>query len=84
MARKNKVTATITYYIPCTDKDNFAYGYRGQYVTVEGVIWNVDPDVTHSLTIGNQRIRFVDIVGIESHHMINGENIFERWEEYAS
>ena len=84
MARKNKVTATITYYIPCTDKDNFAYGYRGQYVTVDGVIWNVDSDVTHSLTIGNKRIRFDDIVGIESQHTINGENIFERWEEYAS
>lgn len=70
IARQNKVVASITYYVPCADPDNFAYGYRGQYLTTTGIVWNVDTAITHSLQVGNQRIRFSDIVAIKSSHQI--------------
>ena len=69
-ARQNKVVASITHDVPCADPDNFAYGYRGQYTTTTGIVWNVDTAVTHSLQVGDQRIRFSDIVAIKSSHQI--------------
>ena len=78
MARENKVMATVTYYIPCSDKDSFSYGYRGQYLTETGIVKKVD---AHSILIDNQRIPFSDIVSIESDREIDGQNIFESWYE---
>ena len=86
-ARQNKVVASITYFVPCADPDNSAYGYRGQYITTTGIVWNVDTAVTHSLQVGNQRIRFSDIIAIKSDHeyfdprLDENRNIFESaWE----
>ena len=84
MARENKVAVTVEYYVPCADKDNFAYGHRGQYVKITGIVSRVDPDVTHSLVIDGMRISFVDIVGIESDKTINGHPIFDLETELES
>ena len=65
MARANRVRATITYFVPCTDKNNFAYGYRGRYVKAEGIVWKVDP-VNRTLLVDRTRIRMKDIVAIEA------------------
>lgn len=74
MARANKVTASITYYVPCSDKDNFSYGYRGQYLTETGIVWRIG---MRDVTIGEKRIPLVDIVAIES------DGLFDGWEDYA-
>ena len=74
MARANKVTASVTYYVPCSDKDNFSYGYRGQYLTETGIVWRIG---MRDVTIGEKRIPLVDIVAIES------DGLFDGWEDYA-
>lgn len=65
-ARANRVKVSITYFLPCSDKENFAYGYRGQYLTITGIVWNVDVDLTHTITVNKTRIKFTDIVEISS------------------
>lgn len=76
IARANRVKVSVTYYVPCADKENFAYGYRGQYVTVTGTVWNVDTAVEKSILVDRTRIHFSDIVRIESEHLIHGQPVF--------
>ena len=79
MARENHVKVTVTYYIPCNDKENEAYGYRGQYQQLTGICRNVDAEVTQTIRIDDRRIRFSDIRCIEA-----DTDIFEReWNEYC-
>ena len=75
-ARVNRVKVSITYYVPCADKENFAYGYRGQYVTVTGTVWNVDTAVEKTILVDRTRIHFSDIVEITSEHLIHGQPVF--------
>lgn len=75
LARENRVEISVTYFVSCTDKDSDAYGFRGQYHTVTGICWNVDPDVTGTLLLDNTRIRMEDILQIESEN-----RLFEREE----
>ena len=63
MVRANPVKVSVTYYIPCGDKDNAAYGLRGQYATVTGICRKVG---YHDLIIDDKRIAFTDIAAIES------------------
>lgn len=65
MARANRVQVAVTYFVPCTDRNNFAYGYRGRYVTAEGIVWKVDP-VSKTVLVDRTRIRMRDIVAIEA------------------
>ncbi|MBQ9030111.1 MAG: hypothetical protein IJ106_01480 [Parasporobacterium sp.] len=74
MARANNVIISVTYYVPCVDKNNFAFGYRGQYKTVTGTCWGVDPDITRSVRVGSQTISFDDIAEITA----TDERVFHR------
>jgi len=75
-ARANRVKVSVTHYIPCSDKENFAYGYRGQYVTVTGTVWNVDTAVEKTILVDRTRIHFSDIVEITSEYLIHGQPVF--------
>ena len=66
MARENHVKVTVTYYVPCGDRENEAYGYRGQYEQMTGICRNVDAEVTHTIRIDDTRIGFADIRSIEA------------------
>lgn len=81
MARENQVSVTITYYIPCTDKDSFSYGYRGRYVTETGILWKIG---MNAMTVDTSNIPLADIVDIESSKTVDGRNIFDFWEGEAS
>jgi len=72
MVRSNPTTISVTYYIPCGDKDNAAYGLRGRYAEVTGICRKVG---RHDLTVGDQRIAFQDILAIQS------DAIRDRWDE---
>lgn len=76
VARENQVRVSVTYYVPCTDTDNEAYGLRGQYKTVTGICRKVDPNVSRCLLIDNMKICFRDIWRIES-----GAGIFDEMYE---
>ena len=80
-AEKNKVPVTVTYYVPCADKNSFSYGNRGQYVKVSGICRYVG---LRSITVDKTVILFDDILEITSTKTVKGPNIFETWEDYAS
>ena len=64
-ARNNHVVVSVTYFIPCSDKNHEAYGYYGQYVTITGVCKKVDDTITHTITVGGLVISLDDIYKIE-------------------
>jgi len=64
VARQNRPTVTVTYFSPCTDLNSFAYGSQGQYVSVTGIVHNVDPDVSRTITLDDQVIDLSDISDI--------------------
>ena len=64
-ARNNHVVVSVTYFIPCSDKNHEAYGYRGQYVTITGVCKKVDSVITKTITVDDTVIGFDDILMIE-------------------
>ena len=73
-ARKNLGPASIAYYVPCQDKNNFAYGCRGHYVTVCGVVWKIGLD---SILVGETHVMFSDIIAIESSRTVYDERLGE-------
>lgn len=70
MARINKPEVTVTYFVPCADTDNFAYGNAGSYVTVKGTVLNVDVEVARTITLmteaGKKTISFEDLYEIDT------------------
>jgi len=77
MAKKNHVSVSITYYVPCTDEDNFAFGVQGEYKTIIGMVWRVDTEITQTITVDGMTIHFQDITKIES-----DEHLFDQpWED---
>ncbi len=68
-ARENNVTVTVTYFVPCVDENNDAYGYRGQYVETKGVLTEIDT-VKKLITVDNQRLRFDDILRLEKSEVL--------------
>ena len=60
-ARKNLPQAVITYFVPCSDKDSFAYGLEGTYNTVSG---NVEKTDTYTITIDGLCIPLEDVADI--------------------
>ena len=66
-ARANRVVVTITYFVPCEDENNFAFGIRGLYKTVSGVCWKVD-FIQKTITVGESVLALDDVVSIESAH----------------
>ena len=78
MARANRVQVLVTYYEPCSDKDNDAYGVKGRYKTITGICWNVDNEVHHTILVDKMKLSLEDVIRIES-----TEDIFRRqWDEY--
>ncbi len=64
-ARENHARITVTYYLPCTDKNSEACGVRGLYKELTGICGCVD--VTYqTLYVDRTAISFEDILCIES------------------
>lgn len=58
------MTATVLYYVPCADKNHEAYGCRGTYESISGVVWKVDTTLSKTLLIGEREIELSDIAEI--------------------
>lgn len=80
-AEKNKIPVTVTYYVPCADKNSLSYGCRGQYVKVSGICRHVG---LRAITVDKTMIPFVNILNITTSKTVKGQNIFDTWEDYAS
>ena len=63
-AKENNITVRVTYYVPCDDPNSEAFMQLGRYVTVEGVVRNVDT-VFGSITVGKDRIGLGNVAAIE-------------------
>lgn len=64
-ARMNRPFANVTYFKPCSDIYNEAYGNGGQYINIEGIVTQVDPVLSKSITIDDAKIAFEDICDIQ-------------------
>ena len=62
--RENPVVATVCFYVPCDDENHEAYGLRGQYRTLSGMVQRVDPIIRKSIRIDGTEIEFADIAEI--------------------
>lgn len=78
LARANQVKVSIRYYTPCTDRNRFAWQMLGQYVTVTGICWKVDPEETGVIKIDEAAIPLADVVEITA----SDESLFKKdgWE----
>ena len=63
-AKENRVTATVTWFVPCADENHEAYGRGGSYERYTGTVWKVDPILTKSLLIGDRTIEFSELAEI--------------------
>ena len=63
LARKYMIELTVKYFVPCKDKENFAYQMKGQYVEKEGVCWRVDGE---SIQVDDSVIKMDDVIEITS------------------
>ena len=64
VAKENRVTATVTFFVPCADENHEAYGHGGTYECYTGIVWKVDPLLTRSLLIGDRTIEFSELAEI--------------------
>ena len=79
IARANKVMVSVKYYVPCTDENNFSFRRRGRYVTVTGICWKVDADVTRTMVVGDAVIPLDEIVEVKA----RDEALFETQAEWC-
>ena len=70
LAQRNRPVCAITYFVPCADKNNPAYGYRGQYKTLTDIVWNIDP-VRRTVLVGKTQIPMRFILSIESNSLFD-------------
>ena len=76
MAKANRVIVSVTYFALCSDINHEVYGVGGQYLTITGICWKVDSEVSRTIQIDRKVIEFDDILRVES-----SEGIFEKmWE----
>ncbi len=52
---------SVTFYMPCSDENNFAYGIKGTYETVTDIVWKVDADVMKTIRVGDCTIPLEDL-----------------------
>ena len=78
MAKANRVIVTAAYYVPCADVNSFSCGIRGQYVSVTGIVWNVDLEINQTITVNRTLIRLDDLLSITPEK----DDLFSRnWED---
>ena len=65
--KEHPVTATVLYYVPCADENHEAYGCRGTYESISGIVWKVDTTLSKTLLIGDKEIELSDIAQITIH-----------------
>lgn len=78
LARANQVKVSVRYYTPCTDHQRFAWQMLGQYLTVTGICWKVDPEETDAIKIDEAVIPLADVAEITA----SDESLFKKneWE----
>ena len=63
-AKEHRISVSVTYFILCDDPNSEAFMRLGRYVTIEGIVMNVDT-VFRNITVGKKKIDMKDIVTID-------------------
>jgi len=63
-AMKNRPLVTVTFYSPCDDEENDAYGHEGTYQKITGVVTQVDPVIDKTIAINGMIVEMEDLVEI--------------------
>lgn len=63
LARENPTVVAAEYFVPCVDKNSDAYGCKGQYQTITGIVRKLDIFQQY-LVVGEERIDFRDLAEI--------------------
>ena len=79
-ARENRIRVDVTYYEPCADKDNDAWGFRGRYRTVSGICERMDREVCNTICVDGTMIEFENILRIGNPDGIFDSDVSERGE----
>ncbi len=66
IAKHNRIIISVTYFVPCTDINSESYGFRGKYVTLNGICMKVDGTVSKTITVDTSIIPIGDILKINS------------------
>lgn len=64
IAKANRPSATVYYFVPCTDPDHEWYSRGGQYKHITGTVQKVDTNISKMMVIENKNIPLIDIVEI--------------------
>ena len=75
LARKHMIQVTVKYFVPCKDRENYAYQMKGQYIEKTGICWKVDSDV---IQVNESLIKFDDVIEITAAN----ESVFQNHELY--
>ena len=61
---KSAVRISVTYFEPCTDPFNEAYMTKGQYITITGLVYKIDSEISNTLRVDDKYIDFHKILSI--------------------
>ena len=64
-AEKNRPLVRMTFYCPCNDEENDAYGSEGIYREITGIVTHVDPVIERTVTINGQILAIEDLMEIK-------------------
>ncbi len=64
-AKENSVIVEVEYFVPCTDPNHAAYGFKGRYETCSGIVWRVDY-INRLLYVSSKEISLDDIYSIRT------------------
>ena len=82
LARANRVMVRITWFMPCTDENHFAFGRAGRYETTTGIVLRVETDSILLITeTGEKNIHFCNIQEITDKTY---QNIFSQMKKSCS
>ena len=60
LARENATVVSVEYFVPCQDKNSDAYGNKGLYHTITGIVCKLDVSQQY-IIIGEERVYFRDV-----------------------
>ncbi len=66
LARHNQIYISVQFFVLCQDRHHEAFGIGGQIHTIEGYCKSVDPDVEQTIQVDDTKLRFSDIIRIDS------------------
>ena len=73
---------TVTFYSPCDDEENTAYGSAGTYHEITGIVTRIDLEIEKTITINEQVLAIENLMAIKGDYLTDTiEETTEREED---